>query len=119
MPMIAYIVAALAWWSQYTEVPTNVTWNWGTQEQFAAQIEADVIGWSIVGSGHFTISRAHWNPMPRYERCSLVIHEVGHAIGFRHSEDPTNVMYERPAVPRQCHEAPFYRSKTKPKRKAR
>jgi len=35
----------------------------------------------------------NWHPFSSYTVEGLMIHEVGHAIGLGHSENPTNVMY--------------------------
>jgi hypothetical protein len=103
--MAAFIVAALAWWASMgeTRVSDPVGWTWNTAaEVVAATGSSEACGWSDVGSREFALSRECWDQFDNADRCAIVIHELGHAIGHEHSPDPTNVMAEYFPVPGYC-----------------
>jgi hypothetical protein len=45
------------------------------------------------------IDRGTWPTLTRVERCTVVVHEWGHMLGFGHSADPGSVMAEYPRRP--------------------
>lgn len=43
-----------------------------------------------------------WRAATPRQRCVLMVHEYGHLMGFEHSDDPNNVMYETPIRSSAC-----------------
>jgi hypothetical protein len=95
--------AAVRWWG---ETPTDCT-SLDREIVDDAAMPEEAEGWATIPAAptscvlyiRRTLAEPRW-----FERgCAVMIHEVGHLLGYQHSADPSNVMYpEVVAIPGMC-----------------
>lgn len=99
----AYSVAT-RWWG---ETPTECS---SLDREIVADDEMpeDTEGWATIPGDEpvpcvLYIRRALAAPRSFERACAVTLHEVGHLLGYDHSDDPRNVMYpDLVAIPAVC-----------------
>lgn len=81
------------WMHLARKVWPNVCWppSFGV---FAAQPGSRIVGWAWIGGNpcHFEL-REDWPTWPAGMLCTIIVHEMGHLAGQRHSTNRRSVMY--------------------------
>ena len=110
MSVALAIAVAVGWWSAHGYTPAQpITWEWGTCPP-PAHVDTVTLACAVPGSYHITLIRSQWDQRPRWQRCTVVAHEIGHAaFKFDHKDGTVMeaVMTWLP-VPSACLEPPLY-----------
>jgi len=76
------LAIAVAFWGSVGYPVEPQTWDWESKQPENGYIEQ---GHAYLGSNHVTFNRIWWDTATNVERCSVAIHEVGHAgRSFQH-----------------------------------
>jgi len=82
MPVATILAIAVAFWNQAGFPTVAQTWDWENKQPENGYIEQ---GHAYLGSNHVTFNRLWWDTATNTQRCSVAIHEVGHAgHSFQH-----------------------------------
>lgn len=83
MPVATILAIAVAFWNAHGYAIGPQTWDWEHKQPENGYIEQ---GHAYLGSNHVTFNRIWWDTASNQDRCSVGIHEAGHAaLSFPHA----------------------------------
>jgi hypothetical protein len=93
VPVATMLAIAASFWAQHGYTAPPVSWEWNCPPQAAALIAPGntCTGFAVFGSDHIYLNRQWWDRAKNWQRCWVVIHEVGHAA-FRFPHQAGTVM---------------------------
>jgi len=102
MPVATMLTVAALFWAGHGYTAQPVTWEWGIPVMGASMIHPGNVaeGFAMFNSDHIYLNREWWDRAPNWQRCEVVIHEVGHAaFGFAHTDGTVMSEIDGPARP--------------------